>query len=46
MDITVRILRLETSKRGGPMPLAILVQQEVARETSKPIFPRIRPPIS
>ena len=46
MDITIKILRLETSKRGGPVLLPISVQHEVSRETSKPIFPRIGPPIS
>ena len=40
MDITIKILRLETSKRGGPMPLAVAAQQEVARETSTPLFPK------
>ena len=32
MDTTIRILRLETSKRAGPVPLANPVQQEVAKE--------------
>ena len=39
MDTTIRTLRLETSKKGGPMPLAIPVQQEVAGKTSTPLFP-------
>ena len=38
MDTTIRTLRLETSKRGRPMPLVILAQQEVARKTSMPLF--------
>ena len=40
MDTAIRTLRLKTSKRGGPMPLTIQVQQEVARETSMPLFPK------
>ena len=40
MDTAIRTLRLETSKRGGgPMPLTIPAQQEVARETSTPLLP-------
>ena len=38
MDTAVRTLRPETSKRGGPMPLATPVQQEVAKETLTPLF--------
>ena len=40
MDTTIRTLRLETSKREGPVPLANPVQQEVARKTSMPLFPK------
>ena len=40
MDTAIRTLRPETSKRGSPMPLAIPVQQEVARETLMPLFPK------
>ena len=40
MDTAIRALRPETSKRGGPMPLTIPVQQEVARETSMSLFPK------
>ena len=40
MGTAIRTLRPETSKRGGPMPLATPVQQEVARETSTPLFPK------
>ena len=39
-DTTIRTLRLETSKRGSPMPLADPDQQEVARETSVPLIPK------
>ena len=31
---------LRLARRGGPMPLAIPDQQEVARETSKTLFPK------
>ena len=37
---------LRLAKGGGPKPLAIPVQQEVARETSMSLFPKIGPPIS
>ena len=38
MDTTIRSLRLENSKRGRPMPLTILVQQEVSqRDLNAPI---------
>ena len=40
MDTAIRTLRPETSKRGSPMPLAIPVQQEVARKTATPLFPK------
>ena len=40
MDTTIRTQRPETSEREGPMSLAILVQQEVARETLTPLFPK------
>ena len=40
MDTAIRTLRVETRKRGGPMPLALPVQQEVAGETSIPLFPK------
>ena len=40
MDTAIRTLRLETSKRGRPNALAIPVQQEVARKTSTPLFPK------
>ena len=40
MDTAIRTLRPETSKRGSPMPLAIPAQQEVARETLMPLFPK------
>ena len=40
MDTTIRTLRLETSKKGGPIPLTIPAQQEVARKTSIPLFPK------
>ena len=33
-------LRPETSKRRGPIPLAIPIQQEVARKTLTPLFPK------
>ena len=48
MDTAIRTLRLETSKRGGgPMPLTIPAQQEVAREISKTLSPKNWvPPIS
>ena len=32
MDTAIRTLRLETSKREGPVPLVNPVQQEVAKE--------------
>ena len=40
MDTAIRTERLETSKRGGPMPLTVPGQQEVARGTSKPLLPK------
>ena len=41
MDTAIRTLRLETSKMGGgPMPLPILVQQNVARENSTLLYPK------
>ena len=40
MDTAIKTLRLETSKRGGPMPLAIPVQQEVVGKTLMPLFPK------
>ena len=40
MDTAIRTLRPETSKRRGPIPLAIPVQQEVARKTSTYLFPK------
>ena len=40
MDTAIRTLRLEMSKGGGPMPLAVPAQQEVAKETSTPLLPR------
>ena len=40
MDTAIRTLRLETSKKGGPIPLTIPAHQEVARETSMPLFPK------
>ena len=46
MDTAIRALRPETSKRGGPMPLTIPVQQEVARETSTHYSQRTGPHIS
>ena len=36
----MRTLRLETSKRRGPIPLTIPIQQEVARKTLTPLFPK------
>ena len=33
-------LGLRPARGGGPMPLAVPVQQEVARETLKPLFPK------
>ena len=38
IDITIRTLMLETSKRGRLNAPTILVHQEVARETSMPLF--------
>ena len=40
MDTAIRTLRPETSKRGRPNALAVPVQQEVARETLMPLFPK------
>ena len=41
MHTAIRTLRPETSLRGGgPMPLTIPVQSEVARKTSMPLFPK------
>ena len=40
MDTAIRTLRLETSKRGRPNTLAPPVQQEVAKKTSTPLFPK------
>ena len=40
MDTAIRTLRPEATKRGKPKPLAIPVQQEVARKTSMPLFPK------
>ena len=39
MDTAIRTLKLETTRGGGPMPLTIPVQQEVARKTLTPLFP-------
>ena len=36
----MRALRPETSKRRGPIPLAIPIQQEVARKMLTPLFPK------
>ena len=33
-------LGLRPARGGGPIPLAVPVQQEVARETLKPLFPK------
>ena len=37
MDSAIRIHRLETSKKEGPMAFTIPVQQEVAKELDTPI---------
>ena len=37
MDTAIRTLRLHTTRGGGPMPLAIPVQQEVERDLDAPI---------
>ena len=40
IDAAIRTLRLRLPRGGDPMPLTIPAQQEVARETSTPLFPK------
>lgn len=40
MDTAIRTLRLRLPRGGDPMPLTIPAQQEVARETAIPLFPK------
>ena len=39
MDTAIKTLMLSLANWGGPMIIFVPVQQEVARETSTPLFP-------
>ena len=46
MDSTIRTMGLRLPKGGGPTPLTIPVQQELARKPSRPYSQGTGPPIS
>ena len=46
MDTAIRTLKLETSKRGGPMPLAVQLSKKQPERPQCPYSQRIGPPIS